>query len=183
MKSVQIILFILICLRAGAEEISVVVPANSLGNTNSPRLTITADQTIELLSVMSYGSDNVWPVILDVDKEGAEVRVRPIMGSALGAREPGPYTKPEMTQFILRGPATIKAGSTVGNNSLLTFRITPNKVDPTKTAIVYPGIHNTAKVNLISSTNLTDWIVATNGIYSGDVAQFFRIDIQTTTQP
>ena len=45
------------------------------------------------------------------------------------------------------------------------------------------GTNNAAQVNLIVSTNLTDWVIATNGVYSGPVAQFFRIDLKTVPKP
>lgn len=167
-----------------AEEISVVTPRFGGGSDGyGPTINVTQDQTIELLSVMSYGGENGRdPVMLEVLKDGVEVRVRPIMTSDFNIAGGGGL-KPEINQFLLRGPATIKPRSFNSVPGILTFRITPDRVDPTKTAIVYPGTNNTARVNLISSTNLTDWVIATNGIYSGTVAQFFRIDIQTETKP
>ena len=65
---------------------------------------------------------------------------------------------------------------------LATFRLSPNFADPQKTAIVLPGPDNTAVVTMQSSTNLVDWFPATNGIYGGNVARFFRIDLKKVPQ-
>ncbi len=61
---------------------------------------------------------------------------------------------------------------------LATFRISPNFTDPQKTAIVLPGAENAAQITLECSTNLSTWVSATNGLYSGDVAKFFRIHLE-----
>lgn len=127
---------------------------------------IGADQTIELLSTSRRDGN----AIISIEREGHEL---------IWQRTLAPLTLQPTDTLLLRGPAklTLK-GADGGAYILATFRITPERVDPTKTVIVYPGTNNAAQVTLLCSTNLTDWFPATNGVYSGPVAKFFRIGLE-----
>lgn len=128
---------------------------------------VSKDQTIELLSITPYPYGNT---SILVEKDGEQSHFR-WPTSTLNPTSP----------FIIRGPVklTLINYNFVGVTHA-TFRITPERVDPTQTAIVYPGTNNAAKVTMLCSTNLADWSPATNGLYSGDVAKFFRIGIEKT---
>ena len=80
---------------------------------------------------------------------------------------------------VVRGPAVVEfSDDGTGTRTaadLLTLEITPEAFDPTKTLIVPPGTNQVA-VTLECSTNLVNWMVATNGIYGSPIeAKFFRI--------
>ena len=75
------------------------------------------------------------------------------------------------------GPAKLLLVVPTGTG-LATFKITPNFSDPQKAVIVLPGAENAAQITLQCSTNLSTWVPATNGLYSGDVAKFFRIHLE-----
>src|SRR4051812_33016413 len=51
--------------------------------------------------------------------------------------------------------------------AFLTLEIAPSAFPPGKTLIIPPGT-NTVQVALECSTNLVQWIPATNGVYGGD---------------
>ncbi len=90
---------------------------------------------------------------------------------------PGPRTP--ICRPTLRNPEPNPAKLVlVGGGGLATFRISPNFTDPQKTAIVLPGADNAALVTMQYSTNLVDWFPATNGVYAGDVAKFFKIHLE-----
>ena len=93
---------------------------------------------------------------------------------AYGAGRPGNFQEIP-TPPAIAGPAKLML---VGRGGLATFRITPNFSDPQKTIIVLPGAENAAQITLQCSTNLSTWVPATNGLYSGDVAKFFRIHLE-----
>ena len=126
---------------------------------------VSKDQAIELLSVVPYNPHE--NVTIWIEKDGERATYYP----------PGPA--PISTPLVIRGPARLTLSSnTQKGATYATFRITPERVDPTQTVIVYPGTNNAAKVTLLCSTNLTDWSAATNGLYSGGVAKFFRIGVE-----
>lgn len=139
-------------------------PPDATKNTTAS-IDITADQTIELLStVPAHGTTR--PQI--------EIRI----GEALVGYAQDPPIAVAMP-LVVRGPAKLTLiPARASGHSMATFRITPERVDPTKTVIVYPGTNNAVQVTLLCSTNLTDWFPATNGIYSGLVAKFFRIGLE-----
>jgi hypothetical protein len=57
----------------------------------------------------------------------------------------------------------------------MTVRITPQTYASDKTVLVAPGMGN-VQINLESSTNLNQWEIATNGVYS-DNMRFFRVKL------
>ncbi len=98
------------------------------------------------------------------------------VGPPPDGRAGGPGNFQEIpTPPAVAGPAKLML---VGQGGLATFRITPNFSDPQKTVIVLPGAENAAQITLQCSTNLSTWVPATNGLYSGDVAKFFRIHLE-----
>ena len=58
----------------------------------------------------------------------------------------------------------------------MTVRITPMTYAADKTILVSPGMGN-VQINLETSTNLNEWLPATNGVYTDDM-RFFRIKLQ-----
>ena len=131
----------------------------------SESVEITADQTAELLSIHPTHDNNQF---IRIEKAGQLlVWSTPATGEA------------QLRPLVVRGPAKLTLTPQPQKGSAMaTFRITPERVDPTKTVIVYPGTNNAAQVTLLCSTNLTDWFPATNGVYSGPVAKFFRIGLE-----
>lgn len=148
-----------LCLVMRAEIVTI---SHSLPNPKAPFVEVTADQTIEVLTVTDAGS--VWWEAPGLPGDGG-INVAPSYQKITG-------------RIIFRGPGKLALRST-GGTALATFQILPERVDPTKTAIVYPGSNNTSVVSMICSTNLLNWYPATNGIYSGDVAKFFRINVES----
>ena len=78
------------------------------------------------------------------------------------------------------GPATVKLHSGFPDRSTIypayvTIEVTPQSFPPGQTLIVPPGT-NQVLVTLECSTNLVNWVSATNGIYGSPTeAKFFRI--------
>lgn len=90
--------------------------------------------------------------------------------------------------FIIAGPALINniipqnSYGYIAGNYLLTYKYIPQAADVNKTLIIPPGTNNVS-VRLQSSTDLVNWLDATNGLYGGtNVAQFFRINMQSASQ-
>ena len=98
-----------------------------------------------------------------------------LLGNGVSTGTVTPYIGQFPTPPAVAGPARLVL---IGPSGLATFRISPNFSDPQKTAIVLPGLDNAALVCMQCSTNLVDWFPATNGVYSGDVAKFFRIHLE-----
>ena len=127
-----------------------------------PSVEITSEQSIQLLSASQ--ADNRLNIL--VFKDGRQMSWNAVYGQV-------------QAPLVVRGPAKLTFSSPQQSGATYaTFRITPEAVDPTKTIIVLPGTNNAAKVAMLCSTNLTDWSEATNGIYSGGVAKFFRISLE-----
>jgi len=77
------------------------------------------------------------------------------------------------------GPATVKLHSGFPDRTsypaYVTLEITPQSFPPGQTLIVPPGT-NQVLVTLECSTNLVNWVSATNGVYGSPTeAKFFRI--------
>ena len=87
-------------------------------------------------------------------------------------RNGGWYGRTDTSPFIIAGPATIELRGTGG---LATFRVYPESYPPDKSILVAPGAGGAA-ITLECSTNLVDWMTATNGVYTNQpAAKFFRI--------
>jgi hypothetical protein len=82
--------------------------------------------------------------------------------------------------IVIAGPAVLRLYH-FGQNSakaFCTFEVRPVSFPPDRTLLVPPGTNRVA-VSLESSTNLLQWIPATNGIYGSPTdAMFFRIRAQ-----
>lgn len=80
--------------------------------------------------------------------------------------------------FIITGPATISLNTVNYGSSpkiILTLEIVPEAYPPGRAITIAPGAGG-AEITLETSTNLTYWTTATNGIYTNlTEAQFFRI--------
>jgi hypothetical protein len=77
----------------------------------------------------------------------------------------------------VKGPAIFTLVSQ-GAPSVMTLKIMPESFDPNKTLILPPGT-NQVNVAMETSTNLVNWVTATNGIYgSPETARFFRIRME-----
>lgn len=84
---------------------------------------------------------------------------------------------------VVRGPATFQLSSVSTYSAHgFTLKITPVSFPPNQTLIVPPGT-NQVQISMESSTNLVNWITATNGVYgSPNEARFFRLKM-TSLQP
>ncbi|MBL9167670.1 MAG: hypothetical protein JNN07_08005 [Verrucomicrobiales bacterium] len=71
----------------------------------------------------------------------------------------------------------------IGADTLFTYKIIPGPDNPQKTSIVLPGPENAMNVTMEVSTDLSSWVATTNGLKSGEVAQFFRIRLQKSSLP
>jgi hypothetical protein len=78
----------------------------------------------------------------------------------------------------VRGPATFKLSGT----GYCTIRVFIEQYPPDKTLITLPGT-NAYAVTLEGSTNLIQWVTATNGTYTVPQAMFFRIRSDLVTPP
>jgi hypothetical protein len=79
----------------------------------------------------------------------------------------------------MAGPAMVTLNSNFADRgaepAFVTFEITPQSFPPGQTLIVPPGT-NQVLVTLECSTNLVNWLSATNGVYGSPTeAKFFRI--------
>jgi hypothetical protein len=78
-------------------------------------------------------------------------------------------------QVVVAGPATLRLTQYNNAKGMCTFEITPSAFPPDRTLTVGPSTNQTAVV-LECSTNLVQWIPATNGVYGSPTeAKFFRI--------
>lgn len=113
-------------------------------------LTLTAYETAELVSFPTVaGQGRIW------FKRGGEW-----------------YLYQDAKPLIMAGPATIELRGSAG---IATFRLTPESYPPDKSILVAPGAGGAA-ITLECSTNLVDWMTATNGVYTNQpAAKFFRI--------
>ena len=170
MKTLLFTALLSLSIQARAEVVTLICndpdPRNPIGEATTQSVSLDGDQTIELLSV----TPKIGQIHVEVKKADATV----VWSSTPSTGIPFP-----VDPLVIRGPAklTLRMSGAAGYG-LASFRVTPERVDPTKTVIVLPGTNNAAHVSLISSTNLTDWAEATNGIYSGNVAKFFRISLE-----
>jgi hypothetical protein len=79
----------------------------------------------------------------------------------------------------VRGPAIFKLD---GGEAYCTIRVFSEQYPPDKTLITLPGTNSHA-VTLEGSTNLVQWVTATNGTYIVPQAMFFRIRSESATPP
>ena len=85
-----------------------------------------------------------------------------------------------VTKHVIAGPARLRVITPpgLGDAFYCTFTITPESFPPDRTIIALPGTNQTA-ITLECSTNLVNWVSATNGIYGPmPEAKFFRIKAQ-----
>ena len=103
---------------------------------------------------------------LAVVKDGAESYAPRAGGSAAYEYRP----------FVVAGPARIRFTAPVhGVPVFVTFKIIPEAFPPDRTIIAMPGTNQT-DISLECSTNLVQWLPATNGVYGPlPEAKFFRI--------
>jgi len=78
--------------------------------------------------------------------------------------------------LVVAGPVTIRLRVAADNRAgLCTVKITPEAYPPDKSILVAPGAGGAA-ITLECSTNLVNWMAATNGVYTNlPAAKFFRI--------
>ncbi len=97
----------------------------------------------------------------------------------------GHWPQDETKDFTIAGPATIVL-ETVNSweLALLTLDIQPTPFRPDKAATLGPSSGD-VKVTMEASTNLVDWVTATNGLVytNSPAARFFRIRMEKTANP
>ena len=166
MKTIACLLLSIVALAChGQERYVTLVLKDSFVMTNS--FEIDEGETGHLVS-MGTAADSSSYCSAFVKKEDSTFLLAPGSPrntSPLGSMSPVAFTGP--AKFFI-----------TGSGGFATFKITPNFSDPQKTIIVLPGAENAAQITLQCSTNLSTWVPATNGLYSGDVAKFFRIHLE-----
>ena len=149
-------------------------------STNVAELRIQDYEVAELVSFPSEFSQggvegNSRENSIEIEKSQATFRYFGAPAVGLG---PNIYpSKPPLEPLIIVGPAVIRLMSRERTQryALCTFKITPESYPPDKAIIVLPGT-NGASITLECSTNLANWLPATNGIYNNlNEARFFRI--------
>ena len=153
-----------------------------LGNGSIPQnttntLELLSGQTAHLVSLIGAYNGNPYAYVY-VEKDDISFWLATSV-SAFSSHDPNGITA-FPTPPAVTGPAKLVLVGYGGG--LATFRISPNFTDPQKTAIVLPGADNAALVTMEYSTNLVDWFPATNGVYAGDVAKFFKIHLEKSKQ-
>ncbi len=174
MKTLKILTLAFMAIGCIGQERYVSLTINMTKRTNS--VEIVEGETAHVISVspgrLPNGVIRGEAPSVYAEKDGEYV----LLGNGVGpSGTPIPYIGFFPTPPAVAGPAKLIV---IGYGGLATFRITPNFNDPQKTAIVLPGPENAAIVAMQCSTNLVDWLPATNGVYSGDVAKFFRIHLE-----
>lgn len=81
---------------------------------------------------------------------------------------------------VVTGPGKLHF---IGADTLFTYKVVPGPDNPLKTSIVLPGPENAMHVTMEVSTDLSNWMTTTNGLKSGEVAQFFRIRLEKPSRP
>jgi hypothetical protein len=128
--------------------------------------------TGQTLQVISVASGSVGGAYIYLEKEGVRV---------LFAMSDSDNQSPARISNFTTPPTVVGPGKIsliAAGGGLATLRYLPSASDPQKTAIVLPGAENSAAVTMECSTDLFHWAPATNGVYSGDVAKFFRIHLE-----
>jgi len=141
-------------------------------------LVVTVSTQAQLVSVV--GTNGSTPAILAVEPwQSAElVSIAPMhnlltieKNGELVGYNTGDYA---LNPLVIVGPARVRVYGQ-GSSSMATFRLSPEPYPPTQAMLVPPGTGG-ATVALECSTNLIDWLVATNGVYTNlPVAKFFRV--------
>lgn len=121
---------------------------------------IAANETVELLSALPAASSGPYYTVTITKGERTDTV---LFGNVINFNRP----------VIVRGPARI--GLTGGTSGFCTMKIIPDTFPVDKT-IVIPAGTTGATITLECSTNLIDWVIATNGFYSAtNTSTFFRI--------
>ena len=175
MKTIACLLLSIVALACHGQERYVTLTIKFLPDypwmTNS--LSLAAGETAHLISMAPFLRGSRTYAYVEKDEQVFSLADGPTQSWVA----PG---TPTLSMFptppAIAGPAKLMLVGQGGG--LATFRITPNFSDPQKTIIVLPGAENAAQITLQCSTNLSTWVPATNGLYSGDVAKFFRIHLE-----
>jgi len=104
---------------------------------------------------------------IQVEKDGALVLCQQFSPAGTYSRNLGTP--------IVAGPAKLHL---VGSVGMITVKIIPTAVNPNQTLIVPPGPGG--NVVMECSSNLVNWVTATNGVYADPTtAKFFRIRLES----
>jgi hypothetical protein len=171
MKRILIGLLVGICSATHAAMVTLTVQGGwgSATVTNDKPLQINAYEVAELVS-LPY-TDQAYRPFLIIEKDDMQITFERVGNYNY-------YTQPIWDPLVVAGPATIRLAANGGRKVLSTFKVTPEPFPPDRTVIALPGTNQTA-VTLECSTNLVDWVSATNGVYGPmPEAKFFRIKAQ-----
>jgi|GEM_PF-4432652 len=160
---------LIVSFRASCQDQYFTVQDNTgnVGNTNF--LTLGAGQTVAIVNFVQSGVQNYSPTLVVTTSSNN------ICSYTWNVVSPSYPTA--ANPFIVAGPATLRVLN--GGATLVTYKYLPNTFDPNKTLILPPGT-NLVNVTMQSSTNLVNWVTATNGVYgSTNSAMFFRVNIQS----
>ena len=143
-----------------------VVTLMQVGATNAPGTAEVFVESYEVAEVLSFPVAMNVNSSLEVIKDG-----RTSVMQTLSVPNQG------FDPVVVAGPATIRL-VVPGNPTragLCTIRITPEAYPPDKSLLIAPGSGG-AKISLECSTNLVNWVEATNGVYTNlPAVKFFRI--------
>ena len=171
--------FLLMILQSAEARVVTLVVTNA----ETREVQIALGEVAELLgwsAYQAYPNFSSAPFRLVVSKDGADINL---------------FIPPSMTvinagfqayagipaRHLIAGPATIRMSGVGGGTgpNYCTFNISPETFPPDKTFILPAGT-NQVTISLECSTNLVNWLTATNGVYGSPTeAKFFRIKAQT----
>ena len=138
-------------------------------------LTLNAGQAVAIVSLLTPNNTTGQSPILIVATSAATNNY-----SWLGQVSTSPPPPSFANPLVIAGPASLTlVGGTVSSGYFCTYKFLSTTFDPNKTLILPPGT-NMVNVTMQSSTNLLNWVTATNGLYgSTNTAMFFRVSLQS----
>ena len=177
MKAAILALLIGLTITAPAQERYVTLTftpdyANPDGYVRTNALDIAVGESLQLVDVVSaypFAGRNEGRGTMDIfiQKDGPPYLLHDILLNPFGVTS--------LMRPIIAGPARLMVVSTYG---MLTVKIIPTAVNPNQTLIVPPGPGG--NVVMECSSNLVNWVTATNGVYADPTtAKFFRIRLES----
>jgi hypothetical protein len=129
----------------------------------------------KILTALDSGSGAGTVSYVHLLKGNADIAFGQLLGPHNGGK---PNDSP--AGLVVAGPATIslRCAARPGPKSpaLVTVEVCPTAYPVTNSVVLGPG--QGGEINLESSTNLIQWIPATNGVYTAEAAMFFRMHLR-----
>src|SRR6266404_2949608 len=174
MKAKLIGLGLLLLILQSAEARIVTLVAT---NSEPKELQILLGEGAELTGWSAYTASlnaSEMPYALSAEKDGVQVNLYLPPARIISTGASAIAAVP--AKHVIAGPATIRLSNGYLNAPVYcTFSIAPEVFPPDK-SLILPAGTNQVTITLECSTNLVNWVTATNGIYgSPTAAKFFRI--------